>query len=57
MAKAIIILEDAEDGKSVDIQVKFEPAVDEKSAAHHMASAAIQLFQECHQTQDEEPAR
>ena len=55
MAKAIIILEDAEDGISVDISFTFEPnGTDDKSRAHIMASGAIQLFHACHQPPDAE---
>jgi len=57
MAKAIIVLEDAEDGISVDISVKFEPnGIDEESRAHFMARGAIQLFHDCHQPDEEEGA-
>ena len=55
MAKAIIILEDAEDGISVAISFKFEPnGPDETSRAHVMASGAIELFHACHQPDTEE---
>lgn len=58
MAKAIIVLEDADDGISVDISFKFEPnGTDEKSCAHVMASGAIQLFRACHQPDAEEGAK
>ena len=57
MAKAIIVLEDAEDGISVDFSVKFEPnGTDANSRAHIMASGAIQFFHDCHQPDVEEGA-
>jgi hypothetical protein len=58
MAKAIIVLEDADDGISVDISFKFEPnGPNETSRAHVMASGAIQLFRACHQPEAEEGAK
>jgi hypothetical protein len=43
MAKALIQISDTEDGKDIELQVKFFPAVDNNSPAHQAVAEFVKL--------------